>query len=235
MISVSPPRCRSPLFDRRALTLLELLLVLGILATLAAIGWGTLRAHVPRYRLVEAGTLLAESVQALRMAAITSDRETRLVLAEPDPDPGDPAAFGGHWWMQAGNRPAGSTAWEYLPIDADDGADDDRGEGTVDLGRGGNHRMPGVGLARWDPLEGPGTGNAEAIVFTPRGWVGNPPGDFDAQGYISLRLVNKRALASGLDDAVYVRVARSGYVRMESTLSRSRDVTAARGGAAHES
>ncbi|MBN1336342.1 MAG: prepilin-type N-terminal cleavage/methylation domain-containing protein [Deltaproteobacteria bacterium] len=212
----SLPGCSKTL-PRRALTLLELLLVLAILGTLAAIGWGSLRAQVPRYRLVEAGSLLAENVQTLRVSAITSSRETRLVLDEADPDPGDASSWGGSWWMQAGNRSAGSTAWEFLPIDADDGTDDDQGEGRVDIGRDGNHRMPGVGLARWAPLKGPGTENGDAIVFTPRGWVANPAADFDAQGYITLQLVNKRA-EGDLEDAVLVRIARSGYVRMESTL-----------------
>ena len=226
---------RSPLPHRHAFTLLELVLVLAILGLLGAIGWGTLRSRVPRYRLVEAGSLLAQSVQTLRMTAITSSRETRLVLVEPDPAAADPSVWGGAWWMQAGNRSVASTAWEYLPIDAADGLDDEQGEGIVDLGRGGNHRMPGVGLARWEALSGPGTGNADAIVFNPRGWVGNPATDFDDNGYISLKLVNKQALATGFEDAIYVRIARSGYVRMESTLGQKPSGAATTGGVSHES
>jgi hypothetical protein len=162
---------------------------------------------------------LSKDIENLRMLAVASDVETRLVLEAPDPDQSNPASYGGSWRRQAGNLSALSTSWEDLPIDAQvDGNDDERGEGLVSLGADGNLPSSGVGLAEWDALTGPGNGNAESIVFSPRGWVTNPATDFDSQGYITLRIVNKVALGKGIADEVHVRVARSGFIRLESTL-----------------
>ncbi len=195
-------------------------MVVAILGVMAALAWGSLRDNIPRYRLISASRELAEDVANLRMLAITSNREARLVLEEFDPDGSDPDVYGGAWRLQAGDASTNSRRWEDLPIDADvDGSDDQQGGGPVDLGPGGNRESPGVGLATMEALRGPGTGNGNAVVFTPRGWLSNPAGDFDANGYITLRLVNKSALSKGYADEVYVRIARSGYVRLESTAS----------------
>jgi prepilin-type N-terminal cleavage/methylation domain-containing protein len=200
-------------------TLVELILVVSILGVISALAWGTMHSQMPRYRLVRAANELAEDVADLRMLAISSNLETRFLLEGLDTDIADPESWGGSWRLQAGNASANSSRWEDLPIDAqNDGTDDQTGEGFVDIGQGGNRQSRGVGLDLQHAIGGPSYGNTNAVVFTPRGWVANPAEDFDANGYITLRLVNKPALDLGLEETIHVRIARSGYVRLESTL-----------------
>ena len=200
--------------------MLELLLVVSILGIISALAWGSLRNLMPRYRLVGAANELAEDIASLRMTAISTNLETRIVVEELDADPSDPTSWGGAWRLQAGNRSSNSSRWEDLPVDAqEDGTDDQQGEGPVDIGPDGNRPARGVGLGLDSVLAAPGTGNDNSVVFTPRGWVSNPAEDFDGRGYITLRLVNKPAIARGLEDEVHVRIARSGYVRLESTMA----------------
>ncbi len=56
-------------------------------------------------------------------------------------------------------------------------------------------------------------------MFSPKGWVTNPPGDFSTDGYIELTLVNKAALVDGIDDSVTLHISRAGMVRVESSLA----------------
>lgn len=195
---------------RGGFTLVELVLVVVIVGVLAAIGWGSIQNQLPRYRLVEVAEGMASDIATLRMLSITANRETRLLLERPDPTPDEARPGGGAWRLQVGDRSANSASWEDLPLDADDGSDDERGEGPVDIGEGGNREAGGIGLAAWS--------GSDAVIFTPRGWVSNTASDFDELGYITLRLVNKRAAARGVEDEIHVRIARSGYVRLESTL-----------------
>jgi len=201
-----------------AFTLVELVLVIAIIGIVSAVAWGSLRDQMPRYRLVKAANELAEDIAHLRMQAINANVETRFLVEQLDLDASDPGSWGGAWRLQAGNASSNSDAWEDLPIDAQfDGTDDQTGEGPVDIGPGGNRESKGVGLSLDTTLGGPSYGNGNAVVFTPRGWVANPAEDFDSNGYITFRLVNKQALIKGLDEVVHVRVARSGYVRLETT------------------
>jgi len=202
----------------------ELVLVIGILGIIATIGWSTIRPYIPRYRLIQVATDMTEDVRGLRMTAIATNRETRLLLESADMGVEDPGSWGGSWRLQAGDQFANSQSWEDLPIDAtEDGTDDEHGAGIVDIGEGGNRETAGIGLAEWSELAGPGTVNTDAVVFTPRGWVSNPADDFDEDGYITIRLVNKKALNSGQTDEVHIRIARSGYVRMEATMAVERE------------
>ncbi len=219
----SEERSTSALFQG-GFTLLELILVVSILGIISTLAWGSLQSQMPRYRLVRAANELAEDIAALRMTAISTNLETRILVEEVDDDISDPETWGGAWRLQAGNSSSNSSRWEDLPIDArDDGTDDQQGEGPVDIGPEGNRRAPGVGLDVGSVIVGPGSGNGNAVVFTPRGWVSNPANDFDGRGYITLRLVNKLAIARGLQDEVHVRIARSGYVRLESTMAPDSD------------
>jgi Tfp pilus assembly protein FimT len=206
--------------SREGFTLVEMGFVLFMIGLFSAIGWGSIQDDLPRFRMIDVAKGLASDIDELRTTAINLNLETRILLESTDPDEVDPASYGGAWRRQAGNSSNQSSRWEDLPVDANrDGSDDERGLGPVDLGVEGNRRSKGVGLADWGALTGPGAGNANAIVFTPRGWVANPASDFDSQGYITLTLVNKVALQKGLVDEIHVRIARSGYIRLESTLA----------------
>jgi prepilin-type N-terminal cleavage/methylation domain-containing protein len=200
-------------------TLIEVAIVVALFAVLAAIGWGSTRNQMPRYRLIRASKGLKSDLVSLKHLAVLTNRETRLTLVSSPGDCGDVEAFGGSWWLQAGDRSRGSKSWEFLPIDAPEtGEDAEQGEGRVDLGDGGNRELKDVCLEDWESLHGPGTGNAESIVFSPRGWVRNPAADFNGDGYMEFVLTNQSALRMGVEDRVKVLVSRAGMVKMHSTL-----------------
>lgn len=198
-------------------TLVELAVVLSLICVLAAIGYGAVGDLIPRFKLVRAARQLEGDISTLRNLAIARSTETRLLLVAADGDSQDPDAPAvGQWTLQVGNRPIGSTRWDTLPADAElDGTDDDRSEGQVNIDQLGTS---GVSLAPWPAIAGPGGANADAIVFSGRGWVANPPSDFGTEGVISLTLVNKRALYDNVDDSISLRIARSGRVDVVSSL-----------------
>jgi prepilin-type N-terminal cleavage/methylation domain-containing protein len=202
---------------RAAFTLVELAVVLAIIAVTAAVGWGTLRADLPRFRMIQAARMLRSDLEQLRALSTATNRETRLLLVS---SPGSCAGTdsGGSWALQIGDRDSRSTRWEYLPEDAGtDGSDDDSSQGLVDLGPGGNRAADGVCLRQWPSLSGPNSGNQDAIVYSPRGWVNNPGQDFSGRGYVELSLVNVQS-APGVVDEITVLVARSGNTRLETSL-----------------
>lgn len=206
---------------RAGFTLVELAVVLAILVAVAAVGWGTMRSHLPRFRLVRAGKALKSDLMYLRNFAISSSRETRLRLVSSGGDcAGDFDAWGGSWALEVGNRSSASTSWEYLPQDAvEDGSDDDQSEGTVDLGSGASASRQTC-LAGWSEISGPGSNNADAIVFSPRGRLTNPGSDFsEGSGWIVVSLVNQAAARQGLDDSLQIMVNRVGNVNLVSSLS----------------
>lgn len=196
-------------------TLVEIVLALAIVGVMAAIGVSASREQIARYHLMQSARMLHSDLLYLRAEAITSNREMRVLFVEADAAMDPDAEQVGAWTLQAGNRHQGSTAWDTLPIDQDGDVDDSRG--ARDLGPEGDDRAGGISLAPWPALEGPGsTGiNADALVFSPRGFVANPPTDF-TDGYVSFELVNKRALAAGGDERVRIHVSRGGLVRMET-------------------
>ncbi len=177
--------------------------------------------------MVGAARLLRGNLMTLRNLAIQTNRETRLRLVST-PGCDDVDAWGGRWELAIGDAASRSSSWDVLPEDSEvDGSDDDDSEGRVDLGAGGNHQARGVCLDDWGTLEGPGPDTADAIVFSPRGWVANPGGDFSSDGTIDLVLVNQEAARKGVDDAIAVRVTRAGMVRLEPTLAGAEPLDAA--------
>ena len=195
-------------------TLVELAVAIAIVGILAGIGWTSLQPLLDRYRMMKTARMLHADIQNLRNIAIATNRETRLKLVEADSalDPGEPQV--GAWLLQAGNRSSGSSEWDTLPIDDDEGSDDS--EGVRDIGVDGGEAALHISLAVWTVLAGPGADNADCVVFTPRGWVHNPPGDF-ADGYLALTLVNKGSTGRGGDEHATIRISRGGLARIEAS------------------
>jgi len=207
--------CRS----RSGFTLVEMGLVVAIFVVLSAIGWGTTHAQMPRYRLIRASKQMKGDLVLLRNLAVQTNRETRMSLVWAPGDCEDTDEWGGRWQMEIGDRSQRSKAWELLPPDAaEDGVDDLQGEGSANLGDGGNREAKDVCLVQWSAIRGPGIGNADSIVFSPRGWLTNPSGDFNSEGYMELKLRNQEASRLDVDDSVNVLVTRAGMVRLDSTL-----------------
>ena len=67
--------------SRRAFTMIEIVVALGILTALAGIGWGTLQEYLPRFRLVRiAKHFRSELWISMRQIAVQTNRETRFQL-----------------------------------------------------------------------------------------------------------------------------------------------------------
>jgi len=202
--------------------LVEVALVIAIFVVLSAVGFGTTRDQMPRYRLVQASKGLKGDLYMLRNLAVQTGRETRLVLTDAPADCADTEQYGGRWRLEIGDKSRRAGSWEQLPPDAEeDGTDDDTSGGEVDIGDGGNRKARNVCLMDWGSLRGPGTGNNNAIVFSPRGFVTNPSEDFDGTGHVVVELANQTAARKGVEDQVRVTVARSGLVRLHSTLGKA--------------
>ncbi len=198
------------------MTLTELAVVMAVLIVLAAIGYSSMRDQLPRFRTVKAAKHLRGDLLDLRELAVRSNRETRLLLTGSGGDCTDGRTWGGSWLLQIGNSSLGSTRWDTLPDDSlEDGTDDDSSEGVVDIGPGGNEAAADACLRQWSSIVGPGAGdNVDSIVFSPRGWVRNPAGDFGSSGYVTLTLVNADAVARGTADEISILVTRAGMIRL---------------------
>jgi prepilin-type N-terminal cleavage/methylation domain-containing protein len=199
-------------------TLVEVAVALAIVAVLAAIGLSSARDEINRYHLMKAARRLHADVLYLKSEAITSNREMRLKLVAYDEAMDASGPQEGEWLLQAGNRASMSTSWDTLPVDVDGVPDES--DGVRDLGVDGTEEATSISLAPWPALAGPGsTGeSADAIVFSPRGMVANPPTDF-VNGYVTLTLVNKAAAQRGGEEEVRVRISRGGLARLETGAS----------------
>ncbi len=206
---------------RSGFTLVELMIVVAVVLALTALGVGSMNEMIPRYRTRQAAKVFAAQVQQCRSLAIQTNRECSILLVSADGNLSDLEVWEGEYWVGLGNRSSGSTTWDYLPVDADtDGSDDDTSEGVVDLGDSENaYFMRQVGLAEWDALSGPGVGNSDRLVISPRGYLNNPAGDFGSTGAFTLTFVNKVAKHAGLDENWSVQVTRGGVVRVDPTNS----------------
>lgn len=187
-------------------TMVELIIVVVILLILGAVAMPNLYAMIPRFRLNSAAKDLAQVIQHVRLAAIAHGREYRIRFVENDASAtsGVPQESKGTYYVEAGNASFNSTDWDILPI----GAGED--EGTFMLAKDAStHSYTGISLVGWTPMGGPGIGNTNCVVFSPKGWVSNPSTDFSA-GYIYAQFRNKYANPQA--DIRTVRISRGGSV-----------------------
>jgi len=206
---------------RRGFTLIEVLIAISIVTITAMIGWGSMDRNLPRFRLMSASKGLKADLMTLQHLAVQTNRETRLRLIDSAGACEDVNTWGGRYALEIGDRSSGSTSWEIIPLDAEeDGSDDDQSEGWMNLGKDGNRESRFVCLQEWEPLSGPGTGSEDSVVFSPRGWLRNPVGDFQSSGYLELELVNLIAHADGINDRVTIKISRAGLVRLQTSLGK---------------
>lgn len=201
----------------RGFTLVEVMVAVGILSVLVGIGWGTLQEHLPRFRLVRVAKKFRSELISMRQIAVQTNRETKLeLLAHSGGDCSDTTMWGGAWEMSVGNQIMGSTVWDLLPEDTmQDGVDDNRSESRVSFFDGGNESGNDVCFQEWGRLMGPTWGNnQDSIVFSPRGWLRNPPVDFNQNGYMEFHFVNQDANRQGIFDVVKVQISRAGMIRL---------------------
>jgi len=210
---------------RRAFTLIEVIITVSILGIVALIGWSSMQDQLPRFRMVRAARSLKADLMELRGLAVQSNRETRLRFTQAGGDCTDGASWGGAWELSVGDQSAGSTYWDLLPPDAEeDGADDDQSQANVDLGGDSARAERWVCLDQWADISGPPGENHDAIVFSPRGWVVNPAGDFNESGYVEITFVNQAATRHGVKDQITVMISRAGMVRLVNALSDEAEV-----------
>ncbi len=195
--------------SRAGHTLAELAVALAVVAVLVGMGWGMFRTRITSYRMFHVARMMHSDLTTARALALDTNREVRIHFVEADLalDPSD--AQHGAWDIQVGNRGSGSTEWDTLPLDEDGVVDVSQGERSLE--EGGSNEADDISLADWGSLDD------DAVVFTPRGWLGNRNADF-VDGFVAVEIVNKRALAEGLNERVRLTVARSGFVRMEPIL-----------------
>lgn len=195
---------------RAGVTLLEIAIVVGIVGILAAVGAMLMRDTIPGWRTRRAASEFGSAVEIARARAIAEGFEYRVRVTAADGSLNSATDSVGTWLIERGNKAVDSDSWDILPVDAQDGSDDDTTEGTVDISVGGQDELREVSIEPPDGMSGDGFD----ITFTPRGWVANPATDFDASGYVSVTFVNKRAHLDGNTDERTVQVARSGMVRI---------------------
>lgn len=210
---------RKQLRCRRGFTLIELMIVVAIITILTAIGIGMSSDLVPRFRTRQAARTFAAKVNECRSLAIRSGKECSVWLLAADTSLTNLSSNTGEYWVGMGNKNRNSATWDYLPVDTETGGtDSDQSQGIIDLGDEDNqYYQRRVGLAQWSTLGGPGTGNADRIVFDTRGFVANPVTDFGALGTIDVKFVNKVARTSGFEEDWTVKISRTGMTRIDTT------------------
>ncbi len=148
--------------------MVELAIVIALVGLLAAVGWGSIRPLLPRYRMIQVSKQLKNDLAGLRVLAIEQNRETRLLLEASDTSWTDPASpQAGRWLLQVGDRDLNSRSWNTLPVD-EGLVDTLTGEGTVDLSDGGSRESRGVSLVPWAPSRARARTTSTASSSPPR-------------------------------------------------------------------
>ncbi len=207
---------------RRGVTLVEIAIVVAIIGVLAAIGAGLLTELIPSWRARRAALDFQAHAESARAMAVADNVQYRVYFTETDADPASGALNYGEYWVQRGDEPSHSTAWDTLPVDMS-GTDNMQEEGHVNIQKDQEDSLPGVSLRTPDAaLAGVDTWG-DSLVFNPRGQLDNPASDFacdanndgSVDGYFCVTFVNKKALAKGRTDSWTVVVSRAGMTRMQ--------------------
>ncbi|MEL6343851.1 MAG: GspH/FimT family pseudopilin [Myxococcota bacterium] len=214
-----------PRTHRRGLTIIELVAVIAIIGTLSAIGIWSSRSLIDDWRTRSAARTFANAVQLCKATAVNSGAECRIRLDAFDSAPVTPGVNAGRFFIEVGNSPQNSDAWEMMPPDAfDDGTDDDQSQGTYDLAdANGDFYHHDVSIGDWSAsgvINGPYAGNGDCLVFNPRGFLVNPTSDFQATGSIDVVFINKDALQKGEIKNYVVKISQSGMVRIDTNDNR---------------
>jgi prepilin-type N-terminal cleavage/methylation domain-containing protein len=197
---------------QRGFTLIELVLVVAIFLVVTVIGFGMTRDTMPRYRAKKGALQFAGHVSMCRMLAIETNLECRILMADFDASPGNlSAGEKGKYFIQIGNKDLNADEFDTLPTD------DINEKGTWDIGTGSTDKLRRVSIMEYETISGPSSAGSNSIVFSPRGFLTNPAGDFN-DGYITISFVNKVAYSKGISDIFRVHIGRTGMTRIENPL-----------------
>lgn len=219
-----PPHRQRRLPQRRSgFTLIEMAIALAIIGIMTSIGIWQSANMLPMWRTRAAALEFSSAIQQCRALAVRAVRECRVLLVDYDPDVNNvESANVGEYWIALGDKSDQSTSWDILPVDSfEDGTDDDTSQGITDISETGNSWKRHVSIDDWGDgfIGGPHSGNANAIVFGPRGFVTNPVTDFTGDGYIEVTFVNKYARGESRVEDYTVKITRSGMVRVDPSAT----------------
>lgn len=192
-------------------TLIELAVVISLIGVLALIAMPNLGQMLPQYRLNRTIRQLSDHIQMARLLAISQNRQYRICMMAKDsaPTTGDLQSNKGRYLIQAGDQSSSSTVWDTLPI----GTGSAEGDFAFDYASSKGY-YSGVSISGWTALGGPGSGNTDCVVFSPRGWIENPNDDFSNANYIHIYFRNKAA--NPRNDSRTVLIARGGLTRIRT-------------------